>query len=101
MAQMRQTLRNSIADNGALYPVIQLLGGGSLQAMLLAWIPIRFGEMINTGIYAVDMFGKFVGFVLDCMKSGEVVGRDCSKDCCLIMQSVRGSWEAELTFTRN
>ncbi|KAJ3035217.1 hypothetical protein HK097_004262, partial [Rhizophlyctis rosea] len=56
VAQMRQTLRNSIADNGALYPVMQLLSGGSLQAMLLAWIPIKYGEMINTGIYAVDMF---------------------------------------------
>ncbi|KAJ3040463.1 mitochondrial chaperone [Rhizophlyctis rosea] len=54
--QMKQTLRNSIQDGGALSPVIQMLGGSSLQAMLLAWIPMRFGEMINTGTYAIDMF---------------------------------------------
>lgn len=78
---MRQSLRNSIANGGSLYPVISLLGGGQLQTMLLAWIPIRYGSWLNTGIYAVDMFGRcfclfmsfFISFLCGCF-SFEWVG---------------------------
>ncbi|KAJ3180501.1 hypothetical protein HDU87_002010 [Geranomyces variabilis] len=56
LARFRQTVRNAIAQEGSLRPVVDLLTSGQLQAMLLAWIPSRYGDVINTGIYAVDMF---------------------------------------------
>ncbi|KAJ3164179.1 hypothetical protein HDU88_005491 [Geranomyces variabilis] len=56
LARFRQTFRNAIAHEGSLRPVVDLLASGQLQAMLLAWIPSRYGDVINTGIYAVDMF---------------------------------------------
>ncbi|KAJ3133992.1 hypothetical protein HDU90_005340 [Geranomyces variabilis] len=56
LARFRQTFRNAIAHEGSLRPVVDLLTSGQLQAMLLAWIPSRYGDVINTGIYAVDMF---------------------------------------------
>lgn len=51
-------------EEGELAPIIALLGSGQLHAMLLAWIPVRYGGVINTGIYAVDMFGTFVAPLL-------------------------------------
>ncbi|KAJ3270880.1 hypothetical protein HDV01_007351 [Terramyces sp. JEL0728] len=52
-----QTLVNEqIGDNGALQPIVELFSSSQLQSMLLAWIPVKYGARINTGIFAVDMF---------------------------------------------
>ncbi|KAJ3277772.1 mitochondrial chaperone, partial [Borealophlyctis nickersoniae] len=56
LKSLRLSLKDSLVQGGSLEPIVSLLGGGQLQAMLLAWIPVRFGSSINTGIYAVDMF---------------------------------------------
>ncbi|KAJ3005194.1 hypothetical protein HKX48_000811 [Thoreauomyces humboldtii] len=57
LVAVRKALSHATAEEGSLRPVVDLLSGnGQLQAMLLAWIPSRYGHLMNTGIYAVDMF---------------------------------------------
>lgn len=44
------------AENGALAPVLNQLNSGQLHAVLLAYIPVRFGHLFTTNVMAVDMF---------------------------------------------
>ncbi|KAJ2992679.1 hypothetical protein HDV02_002905 [Globomyces sp. JEL0801] len=63
-----KVLEENLDDNGALKPIIELMSSNQLQAMLLAWIPVRYGSKINTGVFAVDMFVTTA--IATCLVSG-------------------------------
>ncbi|KAJ3194744.1 hypothetical protein HK101_001971 [Irineochytrium annulatum] len=52
--RLRKGIQDAIADNGSLHPIVSLLSGSQLQAVLLAFLPSYLA--INTGNVAVDMF---------------------------------------------
>ncbi|KAJ1558333.1 hypothetical protein HK096_002193 [Nowakowskiella sp. JEL0078] len=60
--QMREMIDNE--NSGSLSPVLELLGGAQLQAMLLVWLPTHYGNFLQTGNYSVDVFLTSVAVAL-------------------------------------
>ncbi|KAJ1547795.1 hypothetical protein HK096_011215 [Nowakowskiella sp. JEL0078] len=72
---IKQQLREMIDDenNGSLSPVLELIGGSQMQAMLLVWLPTHYGNFFQTGNYSVDVFLTSVAVAL-IVASIKVVG---------------------------
>ncbi|KAI8895554.1 hypothetical protein BC833DRAFT_600900 [Globomyces pollinis-pini] len=54
--EIKNTLNQAIEQDNPLQPIRDLMNVHQIRTILLAWIPVRFGSKINTGVFSVDMF---------------------------------------------
>ncbi|KAJ2999798.1 hypothetical protein HDV02_001821 [Globomyces sp. JEL0801] len=56
VSKFKDIIDDGLGNGGAFEPIRDLITITQVRNVLLAWIPIRFGPHINTGIFTVDMF---------------------------------------------